>query len=82
MYRIVAFTIATLILLVIDFSVAFTFATGGRILVAMLLCIPGALMVWAMLTVRFDTKRRKGRGLLHRGATRDEYNPWIGGGLG
>ncbi len=76
------FTIAALFLLLIDAAAVYAAATGGSPLIALLLCIPGLVIMVAMVSIRFDARRRRKRRWPHRGATRDEYNPWIGGGLG
>jgi hypothetical protein len=81
-YRAVLFALVALILLLVDAAAVYATASGGALVLALLLCIPGlAIIVW-MVLVRFDPRSRSKRTWPHRGATRDEYNPWIGGGLG
>lgn len=81
MYRVVAFTIGTLVLLLIDAAAVYVAATSGSVLLALLLCIPGIVLFWALFAVRFDTQQRPHRRWPHRGATRVGYNPWMGGGV-
>jgi len=81
-YRAVLFTVVALFLLFVDAAAVYAAATGGSFVLALLLCIPGVAIILAMFLVRFGTRRRRKRRWPHRGATRDEYNPWIGGGLG
>jgi hypothetical protein len=81
MYRVVLFTIVVLILLLLDALAIGLAATAGSPLLAVLFCIVAALLVWSMFAVRFGA-RHKPRRWPHRGATRDEYNPWLGGGVG
>ena len=81
MYRVVLFTMTMLILLLIDVAGVYVAATGGALLVAVLLCIPGAVIVWALVGVRFDVRPRRPRRWPRRGATRVGYNPWVGGGI-
>ncbi len=76
------FTIGALFLLLVDAAAVYAAASGGSPLIAGLLCVPGLAIIVAMITVRFDTRRPRRRRWPHRGATRDDYNPWIGGGLG
>ena len=81
-YRAVLFTIVVLFLLLVDAAAVYASATGGSLILALLLCIPGLAIIVAMFLVRFDARRRSKQRWPHRGATRDEYNPWTGGGLG
>jgi hypothetical protein len=81
-YRAVLLTIVALFLLLVDAAAVYATATGGSLFLALLVGIPGLAIIVAMLLVRFDARRRSKRRWPHRGATRDEYNPWIGGGLG
>ena len=76
------FTVVALFLLLVDAAAAYATASGGSLALALLLCVPGLAIVVGMFLVRFDPRRRSKRRWPHRGATRDEYNPWIGGGLG
>jgi hypothetical protein len=81
MNRVVLFTMTMLILLLIDVAGVYVAATGRSVLVAILLCIPGVVLVWAILGVRFDVRPPRPRRWPHRGATRVGYNPWLGGGI-
>jgi len=81
-YRAVLFTIGALFLLLVDAAAVYAAGTGGSPLLAGLLCVPGLAIIVAMITVRFGARRSRRRRWPHRGATRDDYNPWIGGGLG
>ena len=81
-YRAVLFTVVALFLLLVDAAAVYATATGGSLVLALLLGIPGLAIIVAMFVVRFDPRRRSKRQWPHRGATRDDYNPWIGGGLG
>jgi hypothetical protein len=78
----VLFTIVALFLLLVDAAAVYATATGGALVLSLLLCIPGLAIIVAMFLMRFDAQRRSKRRWPHRGATRDDYNPWIGGGLG
>jgi len=82
MYRAVLFTVSVLFLLLVDMLGIGLAVTGGSMLLACVFGIVAALLIWAMFAVRFDSRRRRRRRWPHRGATRDDYNPWIGGGLG
>lgn len=75
-------TIVALFLLLVDAAAVYAAATGGALVLALLLCVPGLAIIVAMFLLRFDAQRRSKRRWPHRGTTRDEYNPWIGGGLG
>jgi hypothetical protein len=81
MYRVVAFAISGMILLVIDVAAVYIAASNSALLLALLLCLPGLAVIWALLAVRFDARRRPYWRWPHRGATRVGYNPWIGGGI-
>ena len=81
MYRAVLFTLSVLLLLIIDVLGIGLAVTGGSTALACVFAVVAALLIWAMFAVRFDSRRRRRR-WPHRGATRDDYNPWIGGGLG
>ena len=81
MNRVVLFSMTMLLLLLIDVAGMYVAATGGAWLIATLLVIPGAALVWALIGVRFDVRPRRPRRWPHRGATRVGYNPWIGGGI-
>jgi hypothetical protein len=79
MYRVVFFTIGTLIL--IDVAAVYIAAANGSLLLSLLLAIPGMGIIWALVAVRFDPGGRPSRKWPHRGATRVGYNPWIGSGI-
>jgi hypothetical protein len=81
MYRAVLFTLVVLMLLVLDTLGIGLAVMGGSPLLAILFGIVAVLLVWSLFAVRFRAGHRHRR-WPHRGATRDEYNPWIGGGLG
>jgi hypothetical protein len=81
MNRVILFTMTTLILLLIDAAGVLIAATNRAPLISVLLCIPGAAIIWALVGVRFDVRPRRPRRWPHRGATRVGYNPWVGGGI-
>ncbi len=81
MNRVVLFSMTMLLLLLIDVAGMYVAATAGAWLIATLLVIPGAALVWALIGVRFDVRPRRPRRWPHRGATRVGYNPWTGGGI-
>jgi hypothetical protein len=81
MYRVVLFTIVVLMLLLLDALAIGLAAASGSLLLTILFCIVAVLLVWSMFAVRFRAGHRRRR-WPHRGATRDEYNPWLGGGIG
>jgi hypothetical protein len=81
MYRVVGFAIGGVTLLVVDVAAVYVATSSSALLLALLLCLPGLVLVWALLAVRFDVRRRPYWRWPHRGATRVGYNPWIGGGI-
>jgi hypothetical protein len=81
MYRVVLFTISVLVLVLIDLAAVYVAATSGAVLLSILLAVPGAGLIWALVAVRFDPRGRPSRRWPHRGATRVGYDPWMGGGI-
>jgi hypothetical protein len=81
MYRVVAFAIGGMVLLVVDVAAVYVAASSSALPLALLLCLPGLVLIWALLAVGFDVRRRPYWRWPHRGATRVGYNPWIGGGV-
>jgi hypothetical protein len=53
MYRVVAFAIGGMILLVVDVAAVYVAVSSSALLLALLLCLPGLVLVWALLAVRF-----------------------------
>jgi hypothetical protein len=86
MNRIVAVLVAGFIFVLIDIQVAISFASAGFGLIAAGLFLLAPLLVWALLHLPLKpphgVRSRRSRRLFHRGATKNDYDPWGGGGLG
>lgn len=84
MGRAFALSMGAAILLLIDALAVSLAFSAGAILVAAVLIVLAVLVVWVLLRIRLKSRRRLSSGghLLHRGATKEHYDPWVGGGLG
>jgi hypothetical protein len=86
MSRAVLLSIGALMLLAAEPLAVATAAAHGGVLFGIAVGLPALGVALFLLRLRVTaqrrTRRRKPDGRVHRGATKETYDPWVGGGLG